>query len=230
MAVTVGKSALKKKTVSKPTEVTKDLPLKPKALKIVKGKAEVGEGSKKRKGDDSSLVVGKKKKEVDGHGSPRQLFNLIAILTEAQKKDIEDIGFGGLLELKTHAFYHQMVDWLLQKYDPSSRMFLFNRHVQFVLTKHDVYDAFMLPCTDNTIEPSADQELAHIWRESFKVTKKDEISIESVRVAMMGLPDGGADFKKMFVVFAMATFLAPTVHNRIDLRLVKAVEDVDSIS
>ncbi|XP_074289761.1 uncharacterized protein LOC141615155 isoform X1 [Silene latifolia] len=34
----------------------------------------------------------------------------------------------------------------------------------------------------------------------------------------------------MFVVFAMATFLAPTVHNRIDLRLVKAVEDVDSIS
>ncbi|XP_074312210.1 uncharacterized protein LOC141647783 [Silene latifolia] len=95
MAVKVGKSALKKKAVSKPTEVTKDRPLKPKALQIVKGKAEVGEGSKKRKGDDSSLVVGKKKKEVDGHGSPRQLFNLIAILTEAQKKDVEDIGFGG---------------------------------------------------------------------------------------------------------------------------------------
>ncbi|XP_074283661.1 uncharacterized protein LOC141608198 [Silene latifolia] len=36
-----------------------DRPLKPKALKVVKGKAEVGEGSKKRKGDDSSLVVGK---------------------------------------------------------------------------------------------------------------------------------------------------------------------------
>ncbi|XP_074265271.1 uncharacterized protein LOC141587696 [Silene latifolia] len=230
VAVNAWKSALEKKAVGKPTEVTKDRPLESKALKMILWRTEVGDGAKKRKGAESSMVLAKKKKEVDGHGSPRQLFNLIGMLTESQKKDVEDIGFGGLLELKTHAFYHQMVDWLLRKYDRSSRMFLFNRHVQFVLTKHDVYDAFMLPCTDKQIEAKTDQDLAKIWRERFKLWKNDGLSFEAVRQEMLALADGGADFKRLFVVFVMGTFLAPTVHNRIDFRLVKAVEDVGGIA
>ncbi|XP_074319106.1 uncharacterized protein LOC141656064 [Silene latifolia] len=44
MAVNVGKNALKKKAVAKLTEVTKDRPLEPKALKMVQRKTEVGEG------------------------------------------------------------------------------------------------------------------------------------------------------------------------------------------
>ncbi|XP_074283707.1 uncharacterized protein LOC141608243 [Silene latifolia] len=229
LAVNAWKSAQKNKAVGKPREVTKDCALEPKALKMIQRKREVGEGSKKRKGGEYSLVLAKKKKEVDGHGSPRQLFNLIGVLTESQRKDVEDIGFGGLLELKTHAFYHQMVDWLLRKYDPSSRMFLFNRHVQFVLTRHDVYDAFMLPCTDKQIDARTDQDVAKVWRDHFKLLKQDELSFDAVRQEMLSLADGGPHFKKLFVVFAMRTFLAPTVHNRIDFRLVKAVEDVDSI-
>ncbi|XP_074265467.1 uncharacterized protein LOC141587903 [Silene latifolia] len=186
MAVNVGKSTLKKKGVGKPVEVTAEHPLEPKALKMIQRRTEVGEGSNKRKRDETAMVLVKKKKEVDGHGSPRQLFKLIGMLTESQKKDVEDNGFGGLLELKTHAFYHQMVDWLMQaKNDP---------------------------------------ELVKVWRDRFK------LSFDAVRQEMLGLPDGGADFKKLFVVFAMGTFLAPTVHNRIDFRLVKAVENVDAIS
>ncbi|XP_074271855.1 uncharacterized protein LOC141595787 [Silene latifolia] len=176
LAVNAWKSAQKKKAVGKPREVTEDCALEPKALKVIQRKREVGEGSKKRKGGEYALVLAKKKKEVDGHGSPRQLFNLIGVLTESQRKDVEDIGFGGLLELRTHAFYHQMVDWLLRKYDPSSRMFLFNRHVQFVLTRHDVYDAFMIPCTDKQIDARTDHDVARLWRDHFKLSKQDGLS------------------------------------------------------
>ncbi|KAH9623259.1 hypothetical protein KSS87_023115 [Heliosperma pusillum] len=138
--------------------------IQPKAIKFDKSKCELGEPSKRQKGqllmvrlknpvneepDEESDEVKRriiKEKEVEGPGNPTALYELIQLLTPAQKKDVEDIGFGGLLELKTDAFYHLMADWLMECYDDVSQMFMFSEKTNFVITKHDVYDVFMLPC------------------------------------------------------------------------------------
>ncbi|KAH9602294.1 hypothetical protein KSS87_012972 [Heliosperma pusillum] len=86
------------------------------------------------------------KKVADAYGSPGGLFKLIKSMTEEQKRSVEDIGFGGLLELKASGFYHVMIDWLMERYDPDSRMFMIDEAKYFVMTRDDVYDAFMLPC------------------------------------------------------------------------------------
>ncbi|KAK9663818.1 hypothetical protein RND81_14G000500 [Saponaria officinalis] len=210
---------------------------------VVTKKFEVGETSKKRQLEKTvRLKIGSrkdenaKKKVLAGHGSPAPLYELISMLTVAQKIDVEDIGFGGLLELKEKAFYHFMIDWLVEYYDHVSQMLLISEHNKFVITKHDVYDVFMLPCTEKTVKLTSnkkkdnpDTELVTLWRENFNVGPKDEISLERVKEEMLKLVKGGADFKKLFVIYTMGTFLAPTVHNRADLRLVTAVEDVARI-
>ncbi|KAK9756561.1 hypothetical protein RND81_01G106700 [Saponaria officinalis] len=210
---------------------------------VVTKKFEVGETSKKRQLEKTvRLKIGNrkdenaKKKVLAGHGSPAPLYELISMLTVAQKIDVEDIGFGGHLELKAKAFYHFMIDWLVEYYDHVSQMLLISEHNKFVITKHDVYDVFMLPCTEKTVKLTSnkkkdnpDTELVTLWRENFNVGPKDEISLERVKEEMLKLVEGGADFKKLFVIYAMGTFLAPTVHNRADLRLVTAVEDVAQI-
>ncbi|XP_074294109.1 uncharacterized protein LOC141621770 [Silene latifolia] len=140
----------------------------PKAPECVKPVSEVGECSNRMK---SQIIVRLKKpvqeimdeeiadvnrpvekeKEVEDHGNTRALFELIQVLTPTQKKCVEDIGFGGLLELKANAFYHFMADWLMECYDNHSQMFMFSEKTNFVITKHDVYDVFMQPCTDGDV-------------------------------------------------------------------------------
>ncbi|KAH9616649.1 hypothetical protein KSS87_000014 [Heliosperma pusillum] len=128
--------ALKKKNGKRAMAKEKEGKLiQPKAIKFDKSKCELEETSKRQKGqllmvrlknpvneepdEDSDEVKRRiiKEKEVEGHGNPAALYELIQLLTPAQKKDVEDIGFGGLLELKTNAFYHLMADWLMECYD-----------------------------------------------------------------------------------------------------------------
>ncbi|KAK9669739.1 hypothetical protein RND81_13G151100 [Saponaria officinalis] len=176
--------------------------------------------------DEMDSEMSGKKKVLAGHGSPAPLYELISMLTVAQKIDVEEIDFGGILELKAKAFYHFMIDWLAEHYDHVSQMLLISEQNHFVITKHDVYDVFMLPCTEKTVKLTSNKkkdnpetELVTLWKKNFNVGPKDEISLESLKEEMLKLVEGGADFKKNFVIYAMGTFLAPTVHNRADLRL-----------
>ncbi|XP_074267261.1 uncharacterized protein LOC141590584 [Silene latifolia] len=188
---------------------------------------EVGQGSK-RKLPEGAVVPKKKRmrkegtkmKEVEGHGSPASLHYVIEHLSSAQRKDVEDIGFGGLLELKASKFIHTMVDWLLERYDTHTRLLLFNRFVHFSISKHDVYDVFMLPCEwEDVPTVTDDKDLVQCWRKRFGALPNKDIKLDQVvRVEMLKLVDGGPDFKRLFVLFAIGSFFAPTVHNRIDTR------------
>ncbi|XP_074282609.1 uncharacterized protein LOC141607149 [Silene latifolia] len=123
-----------------------------------------------------------------------------------------------------------MVDWLLERYDTHTRLMLFNRFDRFSISKHDVYDVFMLPCGGEDVPTNNDdKELLHGWRKRFGALPNKEIVLDKVRGEMLQLVEGGPEFKKMFVLFAMGSFLVPTVHNRVDTRLLGAVEDVAAI-
>ena len=43
------------------------------------------------------------------------------------------------------------------------------------------------------------------------------------------LKDGGPDFKRLFVMYVMVTYLVPTPHKQVDWSLVKPLDDVDAI-
>ncbi|XP_074301201.1 uncharacterized protein LOC141632559 [Silene latifolia] len=164
---------------------------------------EVGQGSK-RKLPEGAVVPKKKRmrkegtkmKEVEGHGSPASLHYVIEHLSSAQRKDVEDIGFGGLLELKASKFIHTMVDWLLERYDTHTRLLLFNRFVHFSISKHDVYDVFMLPCEGEDVPTvTDDKELVQSWRKRFGALPNKDIQLDKVvRVEILKLVDGGDRF------------------------------------
>ncbi|XP_074265475.1 uncharacterized protein LOC141587909 [Silene latifolia] len=172
MAATMG---AKKMTNDDTSTVDGDLKVAA-VKKKVKGKeVEVGQGSK-RKLTGGEVAVKKKRakkegtklKGVEGHGSPASLHYVVTHLSTAQRKDVEDIGFGGLLELKASKFIHTMVDWLLDRYDTHTRLILFNRSVHFSICKHDVYDVFMLPCAGEDVPVGTeDKELVQSWRKRF---------------------------------------------------------------
>ncbi|KAL9232370.1 hypothetical protein vseg_007490 [Gypsophila vaccaria] len=130
-----------------------------------------------------------------------------------------------------------MVDYLLDRYDPTSRLFRISESKCFVVSKHDVYDVFMLPCVDGSdveimVTKRRDNPDAYLMdqlRVRLSVEPDKEVPLERIFVEMMGLQDGGDEFKRFFVLYVMGTFLAPTSHKHLDFRLMKAVENVDNI-
>ncbi|XP_074267695.1 uncharacterized protein LOC141591235 [Silene latifolia] len=145
-------AALGAKKISKEERSTANVSQKMKGVAEKSKNIEDGQSSK-RKLPGGVVVVkrkrqrkkGTKLKGVKGHGSPAALHYVIQHLSTEQRKVVEEIGFGGLLELRASKFIHTMVGWLLVRYDTHTRLLLFNRLVHFSISKHDVYDVFMLP-------------------------------------------------------------------------------------
>ncbi|XP_074299606.1 uncharacterized protein LOC141630741 [Silene latifolia] len=95
----------------------------------------------------------------------------------------------------------------------------------------------MLPCdtgkdvlrTSSKKKDNPDLGLMECWRKRLGIKAGEEISSDTLVDDMLKMPKGGHDFKQLFVLYALGTFLAPTCHNHVDLKLIKAVENVEDI-
>ncbi|XP_074290796.1 uncharacterized protein LOC141617493 [Silene latifolia] len=169
---------------------------------------------------------------------PNKLFELICELNDEQKKAVEEIGFGGLLHLKLiKEIPRGIVELLIKAFKPTSYMFRAKK-IEFLLSKADVHDVFLLsrvgarvqkPMTGNC-KVTADDELKVEWRRKFGLeSKANPIKLNIVHDRLMSCNESGDDFKKLFVLYSMSIFLAPTTNYTLDLKLLRAVEDVANI-
>ncbi|KAK9668951.1 hypothetical protein RND81_13G098300 [Saponaria officinalis] len=171
---------------------------------------------------------------------PLNLVELILGLTNQQKAAVEEIGFGGLLQLKVRRVPKKIVPMLLSSFNDGSFMF-HTSTCNFLLRKEDVHDCFLLPMgprkvpllgtgrSKNTSQDSS-RELKESWREKFGVGgSSNAILIGKLYSELLKSKAGDEDFKRMFVLYSMSAFLAPTTNSTVDLKLLLAVDDVSQI-
>ncbi|XP_048502977.1 uncharacterized protein LOC125498749 [Beta vulgaris subsp. vulgaris] len=169
----------------------------------------------------------------------KRLCELNEAFTSEQKKAVTEIGFGSLLHLKITRTNNALSAWLVDRFDGGSGMFKVGYGKEFKVNQYDVYDVFQFPMVegqdvlDVSRGPNADNphfDLKASWREYFKVDReKGQIGLSAVYSELKKLVDGGEVFKKLYVLFAFSSFLAPVTNNTLDLRLVLAVHEVQKI-
>ncbi|KAK9715502.1 hypothetical protein RND81_06G169000 [Saponaria officinalis] len=166
----------------------------------------------KQSGDGT--VKKKKKKKVDNKFvtkcRPNKLVDVIKRLNDGQKKAVREMGFGGLLDLK----------------------------ITFI-PQDDVHDIFQLPRVGEKVEliptgnsnKTCDSDLLKTkWRKKFGLENKVEpLQLNLLHSRLMSCEDAGDEFKKIFVLYTMSVFLAPTSNYTQDFKLLKTVEDVSHI-
>ncbi|KAH9610490.1 hypothetical protein KSS87_020428 [Heliosperma pusillum] len=147
---------------------------------------------------------------------PGRLLKLISQLNHAQREAVKRIGFGGLLDLRL-------------------------KH-EFLVSKFDVHDCFLLPLghkpldlvpTGRKKDPLSEEnkQLKDRWRKSYKLSKPGEpIHLGKLLTDLEKDKEGGDQFCRLFVLFSMSSFLAPTTNNTVDMKLIGAVEDVGVIN
>uniref|UniRef100_A0A803LSA5 Uncharacterized protein n=1 Tax=Chenopodium quinoa TaxID=63459 RepID=A0A803LSA5_CHEQI len=153
--------------------------------------------------------------------------------SDEQVKSVVEIGFGGLLDLKLTRTVTTLLPWLVDHFDPVSWMFSISPGKEFVISPYDVYDVFELPLNNgmDVVEStrSTDLQLKQEWRSMFDVAGSVGIPLHKLEARIVQLKDGGELFKRLFVMVAFATFLAPVANRTADLSFVKALENVDEI-
>ncbi|KAK9669834.1 hypothetical protein RND81_13G157700 [Saponaria officinalis] len=171
---------------------------------------------------------------------PLNLVELMSGLTSDQRAAVQDIGFGGLLHLKVRRVPKNIVDMLLSAFNDGSFMF-HTPSFNFLLRKEDVHDCFLLPMGPKEVpilgmgrSKSSSQEscieLKEKWRNKFGVEgSSNAILIGKLYQKLLETKECGDDFKRLFVLYSMSAFLAPTTNSTVDLKLVLAVDDVSEI-
>ncbi|KAK9707373.1 hypothetical protein RND81_07G193200 [Saponaria officinalis] len=170
---------------------------------------------------------------------PLNLAELVLGLTTEQMAAVQEIGFGGLLHLKVKRVPKHIVGMLLSAFNDGSFMF-HTKKVDFLLRKEDVHDCFLLPIGPKEVpiletgrwKSSQDLsiELKDKWRKEFGVEgSSTAILIGKLHEKLLKTKDCGEEFKRMFVLYSMSAFLAPTTNSTVDQKLLLAVEDVSEI-
>ncbi|KAK9714631.1 hypothetical protein RND81_06G108000 [Saponaria officinalis] len=190
----------------------------------------------------SNLEVKAPSEKISVKCCGRRLVKLISVLNDAQKDAVKAIGFGGLLELTLTSYPTRHVPLFFQAFNDGSYVFRASELKEFMVTKHDVHDCFLLPLGPKDIvqvptgrfKHSTDDEFKKLkdrWRSEYGVTDpRNHISLGKTLSDMEADKEGGDQFRRLFVLFSMSSFLRPTSNNGVDMKLLKAVEDVTVIN
>ncbi|KAH9613678.1 hypothetical protein KSS87_004068 [Heliosperma pusillum] len=173
---------------------------------------------------------------------PGRLLKLISQLNHAQRGAVKRIGFGGLLDLRLKHVPVEHVHLFFEAFNDLSHIFRASDSKEFLVSKIDVHDCFLLPLghkpldlvpTGRKKDPLAEEnkQLKDRWRKSYKLSNPGEpIHLGKLLTDLEKDKEGGDHFCRLFVLFSMSSFLAPTTNNTVDMKLLGAVEDVGVIN
>ncbi|KAH9618977.1 hypothetical protein KSS87_014382 [Heliosperma pusillum] len=173
---------------------------------------------------------------------PGRLLKLISQLNHAQREAVKRIGFGGLLDLRLKHVPVEHVHLFFETFNDLSHIFRASDSKEFLVSKFDVHDCFLLPLghkpldlvpTGRKKDPLLEEnkQLKDRWRKSYKLSKPGKpIHLGKLLTDLEKDKEGGDQFCRLFVLFSMSSFLAPTTNNTVDMKLLGAVEDVGVIN
>ncbi|KAK9666129.1 hypothetical protein RND81_14G162400, partial [Saponaria officinalis] len=131
-----------------------------------------------------------------------------------------------------------ILKWVIQAFNHNSFMFKASSTKEFILSKDDIHDFFMLPREGRRVEftpighskAAAEEPLKEEWRKRFGLGGTTEmIKITQLSQRIKDTVDSGDEFKRLFVLYTMSTFLALTSNHNLDFKLLNAVQDVAEI-
>ncbi|XP_056686275.1 uncharacterized protein [Spinacia oleracea] len=196
------------------------------------------EKKKRKRASNLSADVKSPSSPIVTRCRPCTLEKVVSGLTQLQQLDVVEVGFGGLLGLQMKRMVRSILPWLVNSFNGVSCMFSISKGKEFVVTKFDVHDVFCLPMGGgveipelkvNRLCPQEDEALKAEWRRRFDVPDNQGISLCKLEARMKQLADGGDEFKRCFVIHALSSLLVPTSNRTVNLKLLKAVEDVNRI-
>ncbi|CAO2837969.1 unnamed protein product [Amaranthus hypochondriacus] len=153
-------------------------------------------------------------------------------LTAAQLSDVKAIGFDGLLKVKFGKFPSGIIPYLVAHFDSVNRVQHIPNKPGYIITADDVYDILGLPlnpgkqimCKTKKCENTFDD-----WLNKLGFQNVEAVKAKNLLALFSRYPEGGDDFKKIFVLYSLCLILAPLPDFRLRRSIYPAIADAATI-
>ncbi|KAJ8426140.1 hypothetical protein Cgig2_022437 [Carnegiea gigantea] len=156
---------------------------------------------------------------------------LVERLEYKQWSAIVEIGFGGLLVVRTKFIPKKLVRWLLEKYDPRDNS-LNLANGKLLIDEEDVYATLGLPMGEfEVIEGQtldADIEFLDLWRRRWNV-KRGGPPIGSMDEVILVCGGHGHEFITDFITYVISSYIIGNANGTCHFRVVKYLRNIDEI-
>lgn len=211
------------KVVAKEIEVEKKCKaVKKSSVKVVEKDVNV-EKCKDVKVEQVKVEIVYKQPEIEDVGQFQALksrmshscvYRVVSSLSNVQKKDVREIGFGSLLDLKATHLPLQLAYWLVVHFDAGNCSLSLPNEQPLVITEEDVHDVLGLPVGGEVLQFDADEDstMLNSWKKQFETN------------------GGGPMFKRNFVVLCYSTLMFGSQNHYIGhwiLRFLSSVGDIN---
>lgn len=170
------------------------------------------------------------------------LNEVVSNLSDEQKRDIRDIGFGSLLDIRIKKFCPNLNLEVLLNYNASGMMFS-TKNGKLIFNKFTISDVLGLPVSDRAVEVIDDDAFrrkgSQIEAGSARKDWHRFLGISDPKKVYIGRKnwddlfkkyESGDDFKKLFVIFSLSKLLCPIADLGPVLKCAKSLEDASTIS
>ncbi|XP_057248109.1 uncharacterized protein LOC130590137 [Beta vulgaris subsp. vulgaris] len=170
------------------------------------------------------------------------LNEVVSNLSDEQKRDIRDIGFGSLLDIRIKKFCPNLNLEVLLNYNASGMMFS-TKNGKLIFNKFTISDVLGLPVSDRPVEVIDDDTFR---RKGIQIeagsARKDWhrfLGISDPKKPYIGRKNwddlfkkyqSGDDLKKLFVIFSLSKLLCPIADLGPVLKCAKSLENASTIS
>lgn len=179
---------------------------------------------------------------VNFASSTKQVRNVVSQLNDKQKEAVKEIGFGSMLGIKINEIDRRLYFKILSQYD--SKVITLHDKTVIHANNYFYHEVLGLPFKEDisgqekgkeVLETNMEKEeverVKQEWRKAFGIENKENnyVSQDTLTKKVLAEKDGGDSFKKLFVMFAISSFLAPTTNKELVLDIAPALEDASEI-
>jgi hypothetical protein len=167
---------------------------------------------------------------VRNRASPARLVKLNNSMTPEQRKMIEDINFGGLLQISCHTITADLAKWLLiECFDPEAMELVLPGRGRIPVTEEVV--EYILGLSNRGGEVAYDLQAKAIKFISTKYNIDQGMAprIEEIFQRVKNNKDANEDFLRSWLMLAVSTFLCPTTSLHISPRCYLDIMDLDRV-
>ncbi|KAF7124929.1 hypothetical protein RHSIM_Rhsim12G0083800 [Rhododendron simsii] len=152
-------------------------------------------------------------------------------LTINQRKAVERLGFGSLLNVQCNMLPRDFIWKLVEHFNPKTRTLEFGRLRTYEITTADVARALGLKLGGVPIPTNCEDD--HVKHIESLFLEKGEKMTRGLTVKMMDhvfeKKTSGTKFKTAYVLYALCCFLCPTTKDEAGPKLFPGVMDLDAI-
>ncbi len=160
--------------------------------------------------------------------APQRVMKMVGKLNECQKCVIQELGFGGILDLKYSRLDRELCRFLVDRFDPNQCALHIGSR-KLLISPRDIENMMGLKSNGIDIRISGNLKETKSVCQLYGLKEVGNITIAEVEEQLMEIKTSGNTFIFYFLLFVLSIFLCPTPKLTVKRSLILILHEIENV-